>query len=108
MSENSVTQIPERDSLRRTISNASARLEMWADMQRKRAPELEWEQFDGLIEELKATVPGTGPVKDEARYVRGRAVLELLLSHFHEADYCHNEAAAMEIALEEMNAGVEF
>lgn len=81
---------------------------MWADMQRKRAPELEWERFDTLVEELKATVPGTGPVKDETRYVRGHAILELLLSHFQEGDYCHNEAATLEVAMQEIDAGIEF
>ena len=103
-----VTAIPERDDPRRTIRSASARLEMWADMQRKRAPELEWERFDELVEELKAAEPGNGPVKDEDSYTRGHAVLELLLSNFREGDYCHNEAATLEVALEKLDAGVEF
>jgi hypothetical protein len=105
---NSVTEIPHRSDPRRTITSTAAGLEMWADMQRKRAPELEWERFDTLIEELKAAVPGTGPVKDEGRYVRGRGLVQLVLEKFREGDHCHMEADALQLALEELDAGIDF
>jgi len=104
----SVTQIPERDDPRRTMTQCAAALWIWADMQRQRAPELEWERFDTLIEELKAAVPGTGPVKDENRYIRGRGLVQLVLEKFREGDHCHMEGDALQIALEELDAGIDF
>jgi hypothetical protein len=96
MSNHSVTQIPERDDPRRTITSASAGLEIWADVQRQRAPELEWQEFDRRLAELREAVPGTGPVKDENRYVRGRALVKLLLEKFREGDYCYIESHALQ------------
>ena len=108
MNDQSVTQIPERDDPRRTITSAAARLEMWADQQRQRSPELEWQRFDELIEQLKAAVPGSGPVKSESAYYRGHSILEMMAEKFNEDADLASEAYVLEAALEQFDKAIKF
>ena len=109
MSDQSVTQIPERDDPRRTITSTSAHLETWADQQRQRAPELDWERFGELLEELRAAVPGCGPVKSEEAYYRGLSIIQMMVEKLlnDDADLA-SEAYVLEAALEQFDKAIKF
>ncbi|NEZ03770.1 hypothetical protein G4Y73_06355 [Wenzhouxiangella sp. XN201] len=109
MSDNTVSDIPDRTDPRRTITSRAAALSIWADTQRQRAPELEWQRFDELIEELKAAVPGTGPVKDETAYWRAHSILEMMVTAFTHGEVDRSpDAYVLEAAIAELDKGIEF